>query len=256
MNNWRSREWSPARVCLRLLANFLKILLIKKVVEIGRENVPLQGPVVITPNHFSTGEDPGVLFILIKNLVILYKKELEGTNLISFLPGLIVRIFLRGAGFIPTRRDRKDLDAGLKMYQELRSGSWVLGMLEGTSRHHGLIEGRRRGIAREAMRANCLVLPVGLIGTTHALTDPLHGKGRHTITVIWGKPFCLSDLGLNLSNDPEGRLAAEQIMIRVGCLLPKNLRGYYESQVETFLLSRKPHVDFYRNLQPQVQDLS
>ena len=255
MNEAKVRSWWPFRASLKVLAVTLKTVLVGKVSEINRESVPTNGSFVVASNHFSTGEDPGILFILLDKLTIIYKKDLEGTSFWSRIPGLIVRVFVRGAGFFPATREEKDLLAIARMNYVLSHGGRILGMPEGTSRHFGLIEAKRRGIAREAMAMNCPVLPVSLQGTSKALTDGLLLRGKHKITVIYGKPFRFSDLGLDLEKDPRGEQATTLLMVRIGAMLPEHLRGFYTEAVVEFLASIALDVGYYRNLQPSLDQL-
>lgn len=247
-----------ARRVLWLVAFVLKSALVKKIIEFHRENVPKQGPLIVASNHVSTGEDPGVILLFFPDIIILYKKELEeGKNPLTFLFGLVARLLMRGAMFIPVRRGEKELTGISQMHQALSSGARILGLPEGTSRGHTvLIEAKRKGICREAMAANCPVLPVALYDTPHALTDGLLFKGRHTVKVIYGKPLLFSKLELTLENDPTGEKATTALMSRIAAMLPSEKRGFYSTHAFDFLSGQDPDVSFYRNLQSLVQQLS
>ena len=174
---------------------------------------------------------------------LLYKKELDGTNLKTMPFGLIARIFLRGAGFRPTHREQRDEVASDWTAKRLTRGKSILAMPEGTSRHEGLILAKRKGLARLAMQGNYWVLPVAIPNGAHAISDGLSTwrsrfktDKRHNIVVVYGKPFFLKDLGLNLHNDPTGEKATTEIMVRIGAMLPEHLRGFYASAVKNFCL--------------------
>lgn len=246
------------RRILWLVAFVLKSLLVKKVIEFHRENVPEQGSLIIATNHVSSGEDPGVILLSFPDIVILYKKELEeGSNPLTFVFGQIARLFLRGAGFIPVRRDEKALSGINHMHQVLSSSGRILGLPEGTSRGHtALIEAKRKGVCREAMAANCPVLPVALYDTPNALTDGLFFRGRHIVKVIYGKPLLFSDLGISFENDPTGEKATTALMSRIASMLPPEKRGFYSRSAFNFLSGQDPDVGYYRSLQPLVQQLS
>lgn len=256
METIKIRKWGFALWVLNGVIVFLKTAFIASIEEFNRENVPEAGKLIVCPNHFSTGEDPAILYNLLgEKLTIIYKKSLEGTNLLDLLPGLFVRISLRLVGFIPASREEKDPKAVAKINYVLLNDGWILGMPEGTSRHTELVEGRRKGLAREALRLDCPILPVALYGTAHALTDGLFGRGKHKISVIYGKRLRLADLGITLENDPTGKRGTTAIMVRIGAMLPEQRRGYYAQEVEKFLASNDLDADYYRSLQSLVHQL-
>ena len=245
----------PFRAIVWLAAFVLKTWLVGRIVGINRENVPRKGALVVAPNHFSSGEDPGLFLLLMPGITVMYKKDLEGTNLLSFLPGLLVRFFLRGADYIPTRRGQKELVGIARMHEELRKGRRILAMPEGTSRHTELIEARRRGIAREAVLIDCPVLPVALYGTAHALTDGILPWRKHKIIIVYGKPLQFSRIGITAENDPTGERATTEVMVRIAAMLSPEMRGFYASHTLEFLASDAPDVGFYRGIQPLVHRL-
>ena len=75
---------------------------------------------------------------------------------------------------------------------------------------------------------------------------------RHIVTIIFGKSFFLSELGINSENDPTGERATTAIMVRIGSMLPKNLWGEYASAIADYLKSDEPHADYYRNLRASL----
>jgi len=259
MEEKRVRTFLPAWWCIRTLARTLKFLLTNGVVEIGRENLPDEGSLVINHNHNTTSEDAGALQAVINRaLTILYKKSLE-----SFPFGFFfVMPFLRLAGFIPVQREVKDTVATAKTRWALQHGRWVVAMPQGTSRNPTLSEGKRRGTARLAMEGDYRILPVAIHGADGAIGSGLRRlllrKGsRKTITILYGKPIPLSALGLSLENDPEGAQATHEIMVRIGAMLPEAMRGYYTEGIAQFLASDAPDVVYYRDtIQPLVKKLS
>ncbi len=259
--------WQPFfRLVLLGVILFLKRLLLKSETVIGKENVPKKGSVLVLTNHFTTGEEAGLLFYyltLIKGLMqvyLLYKKELEeGTNLLTKLGGLVALIVLRGAGFRPTRREHKDEVASAWTAKKLDQKKTVLGMPEGTSRHPGLIIAKRKGLARIALKGNHPITPAAIPNGAKAISDGLKYWSsrfkidkRHDLITIFGKTFYLSDLGITLENDPTGERATTEIMVRVGSMLPKDLWGEYGSAIADYLKSDQPHAAYYRDLRASL----
>lgn len=256
MRRRRVIRFFAAYLLIRVIARTLKILVAKDVVEIGRENIPEHGPIFAHTNHLTTAEEAGIILDrLPQNLHVLYKADLEGgKNPFTWFAGFfIVKPVLRLAGFIPTRREIKETTAVDKVKDVLAQKGWLLAMPERTSRHSELVEGRGKGTARLAMEYECPVWPIGVSGAKGAIVNGLKsyaGLGKKQIlTVAYGKPFLLSKLGLNMQNDPTGEKATTAIMVRIGALLPKELWGYYQQEIEEFLESKMFDVDFYRQVQ-------
>ncbi len=257
MRKKRAVRWFAAYLLLRIVARTLRLIVAKGVTEIGRETLPKNGPVFIHINHFTTAEEAGVVLDRFPNkgLHVLYKSELEtGKNPLTYVIGaFIVRPVLRLAGFIPTRREIKETVAVDKARFVLSQRGFLMAMPERTSRHNTLIEAKGRGTARLAMEYDCPVLPVGVSGAKSAIVNGLKsylflGK-KQQLTIAYGLPFCLSRLGLNLENDPNGEQAMTAIMVRIGALLPRYLWGFYEEDIDKFLASSAFDVDHYRAIQ-------
>lgn len=285
MRKRRVIRWFAAYLMLRIIARSLRLLVAKGVTEMGRESLPTSGPLFLHINHFTTAEEAGVVLDRFPNkgLHVLYKSDLEGgefskivadskkifnlrlkskpkelgkvtVGLLNYIIGsLIVRPILRLAGFIPTRREIKETVAVDKARFVIDQKGFLMAMPERTSRHDTLIEARGRGTARLCMESDCPILPVGVSGAKSAIVNGLKsylrlGRKQH-LTIAYGLPFRLSQLELNLENDPDGLLATTAIMVRVGALLPRYLWGYYEREIEEFLASNAFDVGHYQRIQ-------
>src|SRR3989304_3255005 len=224
---------------LKLAAAALRRLFFDEVIERFPENSPKSGPLLAGLNHFELVEEAGGLLYLQEDHVsLLYKKDLEeagnpltwvfakviklislgkkdptwGDNPIKWAFAKVSKFFLRGAGFVPTRREVRETTAVDMTVQALHQGWRIMAMPEGTSRgHDGLIYAKRRGTQRIAMQVNCLVIPVAVEGGKNALWDGLRSwlflAKKHTLIIRRGLPFRFSDLGLSLENDPGGERA-------------------------------------------------
>lgn len=244
---------------IRVIARTLKLLLTKNVVEIGKDNIPTKGPVFAHTNHLTTAEEAGIILDRLgQSIHVLYKADLEsGKNPLTWVVGFfIVKPVLRLAGFIPTRRGIKETTAVEKVEDVIAQEGWLLAMPERTSRHTELVEGRGKGTARIAMQYDCPVWPIGVSGAKGAIVNGLKsyvGLGKkHVITVAYGRPFLLRELGLTLNNDPTGEKATTEIMVRIGALLPRNLWGYYEREITEFLESNIFDASFYQETQSRL----
>ncbi len=191
----------------------------------GLENIPKQGPYLITINHVSFFEPP---FLLAFWPAV---PEAAGAIEIWSRPGqaILVRLF---AG-IPVHRgefDRQVLDT---MIAALRSGRPLLIAPEG-GRTHDL--GMRRalpGVAYVADKTGAPVLPVGIVGTHDKFLDlALHFR-RPRLEMRIGTPLNLPKI------DEKGALRhaalqtnADQIMQAIAALVPPEYRGVYSSSGE------------------------
>ncbi len=257
MRKKRVIRWFAAYLLLRIIARSLRLAVARGVVEIGRENLPKDGPVFMNANHMTTAEEAGIILDRLpkKGIHILYKSDLEkGKNPLTYVIGaFIVRPVLRLAGFIPTNRDIKETVAVEKIIDVINQKGWLLAMPERTSRQPVLVEGKGKGTARIAMQYDCLVLPIGVSGAKGAIVNGLKsylklGK-KQTLTIAYGQPFRLSQLGISQENDPTGERATTAIMVRIGALLPRYLWGFYEEQIEEFLSSDAFDVSHYQSIQ-------
>lgn len=273
-------NWLIWRV-LKLVAATLRNLFIEDIIEHFPENFPKSGPLIAGLNHFELVEEAGgILYLQEGHVSLLYKKDLEESgnpvrgvfadaikvfslgkkklrgkdSFLNWVRAKVTKFFFRRAGFVPTKREVKETTAIDMTVQALRQGWRIMAMPEGTSRDHtGLIHAKRRGTQRIAIQLDCPVIPVAVEGSKNALRDGLGSylflAKKHTLIFTYGPPFRFSGLGLNLENDPEGEQATFELMVRIGAMLPKRLRGYYTDGVDQFLASDATDAEFYRKLQ-------
>ncbi|MCA1831725.1 MAG: lysophospholipid acyltransferase family protein [Actinomycetota bacterium] len=124
----------------------------------GLENVPTEGPVILAPNHLSFMDSIFVPLMVPRRVVYLGKSDYFG-KWYSW--------FFRGAGVIPVRREGGEageaaLNAGI---EQLRQGLAVGIYPEGTRSPDGKLYRGKTGVARMALRGECPIVPVSLIGT-------------------------------------------------------------------------------------------
>jgi len=253
---------------LKVIAHALRHIAIRKIKQINKESFPEKGPLLVLFHHLTVIEEAGILFQLLwKKIHFVYKDEIEKTP----WGLLIVRPFLRFSGMIPAKRGKTGTakEAEEKILFVLEQGGRVAAAPERSSRHFGLVRAKARGLFRIAIKQNCPILPVAVHNATGALVDGLlyylkwtplwfffRKKRRSDIYVVYGIPIKMSELGIDLRNDPpglEGQAAADAIMIRIGAMLPRHLRGEYTEDIDAFLEGTDPDVTFYRDIiQPLV----
>ena len=160
----------------------------------GARNVPKTGRVILASNHLSF-IDSVVITLLAPRTVSFLAKDSYFTG--RGLKGWISRSFFRSIGAIPVTRGvgqaaQDALNAGLQLLEEERAFAIYP---EGTRSRDGRLYRGRTGVAWLALTANCVVVPVGLIGTDRVQPPGTTGIRFAKITVRFGKPLNLSRHG-------------------------------------------------------------
>lgn len=135
----------------------------------GKENLPMQGPVVVIANHRSYW-DPIIVGVALKRRVYFMAKE----ELFS-IP--VLGTLVRWLGAFPVKRGQKDR-AALRRALELLARGEVVGVFPegGRNRKEGLRE-FEKGAALLALKAKAPILPVAVIGSPWQRLFP-RGKKR------------------------------------------------------------------------------
>ena len=142
----------------------------------GREHIPLEGAVIIAPNHKSYF-DPPLVGVAIKKRVVHYmaKEELFRNPLFGWI--------LRQFGTFPVKRGSVDRAAVRQAVKELKSGN-ALGIFpEGTRIKRSGLGRFHSGMASLALMTGTPVIPVAIVGSA----DMPHKKGP--LAVLIGMPI-------------------------------------------------------------------
>jgi 1-acyl-sn-glycerol-3-phosphate acyltransferase len=187
---------------------------------IGRERVPLRGPLLVVCNH-QNNADPAILVAVMPRVIHQLAKQELFWGPIGWMG--------RGIGAFPIRRGQSDRQAIKTALDYLERGSCVGIFPEGTRSRTGGLTAGQTGAGLLAVRSGARVLPVAIVGSGQ-LRNPAGVFSRPAIDIIFGEPF---EIG---SHEGKGRTAAaaaatEQIMIRIGALLPPGQRGVYAEQI-------------------------
>lgn len=158
----------------------------------GAENVPKHGGVILASNHLSFCDSFFMPVVVKRRVTFLAKAEYFTTG---GLKGKLSRLFFSGIGQVPIDRDDADsargaLTAGVRI---LRQGA-LLGIYpEGTRSPDGRLYKGKTGVARMALEAGVVVVPVAMIDTNK--TMPTGRKLPHLRPrpgVRFGKPLDFS----------------------------------------------------------------
>ncbi len=152
----------------------------------GIENVPLEGPVIITPNHASLFDPPLVGCTMPRPVTTMGKIELFEKKTLGFkLLGWIIQRM----GTFPVRRGQADRRALRMAMQVLKNGEALVIFPEGTRTRTGELGTSGPGIAMIAHATKSPVVPMYLKGTGAGFS-PMHPKFKliHP-EVFFGEPL-------------------------------------------------------------------
>jgi 1-acyl-sn-glycerol-3-phosphate acyltransferase len=175
---------------------------------VGRERVPVDGPVIFAANHTSVVDGPILIGVAPRPTHVLVKEEM-----FSGPVGLI----LRGAAQIPVDRSggRAALVSALSVLQ--RGGA--IGMFPEGSRGRGDVAGARAGVAWLAVNGDAPVVPVAVLGTRRTGESVGHVPGfRRRAVVEFGEPVRV-DRPEGVSRRETTAQAAEQIREAMSALV-------------------------------------
>lgn len=187
----------------------------------GKENIPMQGAVLVVTNHLSYA-DPPLIFITLRrpDMVVLaadtYKKNPFYKWLVDSVGGVWIN---RGAG------DR----AALKVSLDVLKQGKLIGMApEGTrSKHTHALQVGKTGAAFLASKAGVPILPVGVSGTEKAWEEIKHLR-RPTLSITYGPPFTLPPINHDAKETLEKY--THEIMCRIAALIPEEYHGVYKGE--------------------------
>jgi 1-acyl-sn-glycerol-3-phosphate acyltransferase len=157
------------------------------ITTIGEENIPLEGAMIIAPNHLSNLDPP--LMACAQNrrqMAFMAKEELIRTPLMGLL--------VKSLGAFPVRRGEADTESIRKAISLLQEGKAVLVFPEGARGDGRRFGSVNRGVAMLAKRTGAWVLPVGIIGTEIMWPKGRKSLKRCRLKVSYGEPFRYDDL--------------------------------------------------------------
>ncbi|WP_051062551.1 lysophospholipid acyltransferase family protein [Ilumatobacter nonamiensis] len=196
----------------------------------GRENIPLEGPGIITPNHLSFCDSVFVPSALPRRVWAIGKGE--------YMDSWKTKHIFPAMGMIPVDRTGGDaakaaLDTAAKV---LDQGHLFMIYPEGTRSRSGDLHKGRTGAARLAIRCNAPIIPTGHVGTVEVQPpDSVVMKPRKAVTVRFGAPMWAHEFG-----DPED---------------PRTLRRFTDAVMfEIAELSGQKYVDTYAGKKTETPD--
>ena len=125
----------------------------------GYERLPVEGPAILCPNHISFLDSAFLMLTVPRNISFVGKAE--------YLDSWKTKFLFPAMGMIPIDRAGGDRSAAaLDAAEEVLGRGELFGIFpEGTRSRNGNLHKGRTGAARLAMKLDCPIFPVGIIGT-------------------------------------------------------------------------------------------
>jgi 1-acyl-sn-glycerol-3-phosphate acyltransferase len=160
----------------------------------GRENVPQCGPFILASNHKSFFDPPIVGSTSPREVHFAAKKELFAIPLLGRL--------IKYLNSIPVKRSGFDRDALVRLGEALDSGGGIIIFPEGTRYLDEVLHLPKAGVGMLALKHAATIVPVYVSGSTRIRRQLIARK----LSINFGKPFQVSDLGVDLLGGKEAYL--------------------------------------------------
>lgn len=216
----------------KALVLLLRVLIgwkVKVKVE-GQDNLPTNGPVLVIFNHNDFLDTIAILFSLPRKLTAFVASNYRN-NPVVLLFRMVGSVILVNRG----RTDKSAMKQGLKL---LNNGGFLAVAPEGTRGQTAGLGTGKYGAAYLAGTIGCLIVPVGIEGTTAGFKRVLGGlltRDKIVVNVRVGLPFYLtvpeelknSNLAEPGVKDSWQLITNVQMMPAIARLLPEDLRGNF-----------------------------
>jgi len=202
----------------------------------GKENIPQEGPFLVTVNHMSAADTP-LLFVSFptEEWRFFAGEKWRDHWLWGPMMGSLGAIYIKRGEI-----DRRAIQEALTALDE----GAVFGLApEGKRSKVGEMQEAKTGAAYLASRSKAPILPVGLANTDVLFANVRRLK-RTKVEVIIGEPYYLPDLGRRArSTDLEAY--THLIMVHIAALLPERYHGVYRDSpaLKALLAGKDPWPD-------------
>lgn len=206
------------RAFLRWLIRIV-IDLIARVEIQGFENIPKEGGFVIATNHLGRLDVALLFYALEGDFILPVAEKYEHHWLFGPIGNAMGGIWLD--------RFNADVRSIREILARMKSGGILVIAPEGTrSKTEAMAEGKP-GVAYLAMKAGVPIVPIALAGTEdRVLVDRLKHLKKSEIKIVVGPSFGLPPIK-GRDRDAALKQYTDEIMCRIGVLLPEKYRGVY-----------------------------
>lgn len=174
--------------------------------SVGEENIPLEGALIVAPNHVSYIDPPAVACGTKRRQLRFMAKE----ELFKGPFGALIR----SLGAFPVKRGEGDTESIRKSLAILEKGEALLVFPEGTRGDAKTMLPINRGVAMLAKRTGAQVLPVGIIGT-HVVMPKGGGGSKHPMMIAYGKPFTYAEIAEGKTDKQARELFSAELERRI-----------------------------------------
>jgi 1-acyl-sn-glycerol-3-phosphate acyltransferase len=196
---------------------FVQVVLADVTVS-GKENIPPQGPFLVTTNHMSAADTP-LLFVSFPTQEWRFFAGEKWQNHWLWGP------MMGSLGAVYIKRGEVDRQAIQEALKAIDEGA-VFGLApEGKRSKVGEMQEAKTGAAYLASRGKAPILPVGIINTDILFANVRKFK-RTRVEVIIGEPYYLPDLGRR-ARSADLDAYTHLIMVHIAALLPERYHGVY-----------------------------
>ena len=126
---------------------------------IGSDNVPLDGPAIIAPNHFSFLDHFFVAVYLRRKVHFMAKSQLFGNRVVNWIFNEAV---------FPVRRGQRDEEGFKTAHTVLGRGDLMVMYCEGGRSRSGELGEAKPGIGRIALETGVPIVPTAIVGSEKA----------------------------------------------------------------------------------------
>lgn len=213
---------SSARVVAPIARAILALICKVDRSELAR--IPKKGPLILVTNHVNFLEAP-LLY------AYLYPRDISGFAKTETwrnpLLGLLATIW----ECVPVDRGTNDIASMRLALEALARGKMLNVMPEGTRSHDGRLRRGHPGVVAMALRSGAPIIPIAHSGG-EAIWRNLRRGRRTEIRIRVGEAYRLREPEAGRARSARAE-AAEEIMLRLAELLPREYRGEYAGRSAT-----------------------
>ena len=191
----------------------------------GRENVPLDGPVIVASNHLSFIDSILIPIVAPRRVALLAKAEYFTGGGIS---GWFTRSLFTALGAHPVEREtHRAAQAALDTALGVLDSGLAFGLYpEGTRSRDGKLARGKTGVAWLALTADCPVVPVAVRGTDRVQPIDARWPRPHRVAVTFGKPMTFPEHRGLAGKGKARREVTDAIMVEIAALSGQEKAGW------------------------------
>jgi 1-acyl-sn-glycerol-3-phosphate acyltransferase len=205
---------------------------------VGYEQLPVDGPAILCPNHISFLDSAFLMLTLPRNVSFVGKAE--------YMDSWKTRYLFPAMGMIPIDRSGGDkAQAALDLAESVLRNGGLFGIFpEGTRSRDGMLYKGRTGAARLAMKLDCPVFPVGIVGTDQIQPpDAKLPKVRESCSIQIGRPIQPERYRGRGAEHLAWRSMTDEVMFEIREMTGQNYRNVYAGTPPESSTSRVASVD-------------